>query len=67
MKSPPHLIGIERGWGLWRDFLLRGAGFPLDWPLRLAAPAFSAAVDRWIAADDEVGATRRTAADALEA
>jgi hypothetical protein len=52
------------GWRLWRQVLLRGAGFPAHEVLRLASPAFSAAADRLL--DEEERAAARRAQMLLE-
>lgn len=49
----PHLAPLpDDEWALWRWVGLRGAGFPVDRVLRLAAPESAAAADQVIDAED---------------
>ncbi|MFI9388535.1 lantibiotic dehydratase [Kutzneria sp. NPDC052558] len=42
----PHLLPLaDSGWSVWRDFVLRGAGFPVTDVLRLSAPELTTAHD----------------------
>src|SRR5262245_38059753 len=56
VRLPPdndvdHAIPLaETGWGVWRDAVLRAAGFPADGVLRLAAVDAAAAVDAYLEA-----------------
>src|SRR5689334_12423950 len=53
--SPPHLeILVPSEWGIWRWFVLRGAGFPAELVKRLAQPECAARADELIAAEDHV-------------
>ncbi|MCB1058075.1 MAG: lantibiotic dehydratase [Acidobacteria bacterium] len=63
---PPHLVPLpgER-WGLWQWFCLRGAGFPAEQVLRLAAPAAAAAAERVLDAEEALEARRQEAIDQL--
>jgi hypothetical protein len=70
-----HLVPLgDTGWHLWRDFMLRSAGFPAGWVLRLcddelaaaadtAGPGFAAAYTR--ATERLSAAIRQIAADPL--
>jgi hypothetical protein len=52
---PPHLeILIPSEWGVWRWFVLRGAGFPAELVKRLAQPECAVRADEVIAAEDRV-------------
>lgn len=52
---PPHLeILVPSEWGIWRWFVLRGAGFPAELVKRLAQPECAARADELIAAEDRV-------------
>lgn len=64
---PSHLVPLpgER-WGLWRWFCLRGAGFPAQEVLGLAAPEISRAADRVLDAEAVVEARRQEAIDHLQ-
>lgn len=45
-----HLLPLgDTGWSVWRDVLLRSAGFPVDGLARFAAPGCAAAADRHLA------------------
>ncbi len=65
---PSHLVALPGGsWVLWRPLVLRGAGFPAEEVLRLAAPEAAAAADRVIAGEEWLTAARVQAREALEA
>jgi hypothetical protein len=52
---PPHLdILVPFEWGIWRWFVLRGAGFPAGQIKRLAQPDCAAAADALILAEQRV-------------
>lgn len=47
-----HLVPLgDTGWSVWRDVLLRGAGFPVDGLARFAAPDCAATADRHLAGE----------------
>jgi len=47
-----HLVPLgDTGWSVWRDVLLRGAGFPIDGLTRFAAPDCAATADRHLAGE----------------
>lgn len=59
-----HLVPLgDTGWSVWRDVLLRGAGFPVDGLTRFAAPDCAATADRHLTG--EIG--RDVAAKAIGA
>jgi hypothetical protein len=59
---PEHLTqGTDATWAFWRCVGLRGAGFPAELILRLAAPACAAAVERLCAAEAEVESIQQAA------
>lgn len=65
---PQHLIRLaDSPWGLWRWVGLRGAGFPIDTLLKLAAPECAAAADRFLQAEAEAQRARDTALAAAQA
>ncbi|MBO4209217.1 lantibiotic dehydratase [Micromonospora echinofusca] len=51
MRASPHLVELGAGWGLWRWFCLRAAGFPFDLLDALADPELAELADRANAAD----------------
>ena len=52
---PPHLeILVPFEWGVWRWFVLRGAGFPAELINRLKEPSCAARADALISAKDPV-------------
>ena len=52
---PPHLETlVPFEWGIWRWFVLRGAGFPAERTEGLAQPACAAAADALILAEERV-------------
>lgn len=63
---PDHLIRLPGGrWAVWRCAGLRGAGFPAQQVLELAASECAAAAERLIQAKDELIRARNAAQDAL--
>lgn len=63
---PDHLIGLPGDrWALWRCVGLRGAGFPAEQVLALAAPPCAASADDLIAAEEQLAQARSAAFDAL--
>ncbi len=47
-----HLVPLgDTGWSVWRDVLLRSAGFPADGLARFAAPDCAATADRHLAGE----------------
>jgi hypothetical protein len=62
-----HRISIGAGWSVWRDALLRSAGFPARRVLGLASPDLGACADRLVAAQDAEARAKDTARAALEA
>ena len=52
---PPHLETlVPFEWGVWRWFVLRGAGFPAEQITRLAQPRCAAAADALILAEERL-------------
>src|SRR5438270_766003 len=52
---PPHLETlVPFEWGIWRWFVLRGAGFPAEQIKRLAQPRYAAGADALIFAEEHV-------------
>ena len=52
---PPHLETLVRfEWGIWRWFVLRGAGFPAERIEGLAQPACASAADALVLAEERV-------------
>jgi len=45
VELPAHRVHLMEGWSLWRDFLVRGAGFPARRVLALASPELGAAME----------------------
>lgn len=63
-----HLLPLTGGdWHVWRQLGLRGAGFPTDRVLRLAAPAAAASADRLTDARTRAAARREEALAVLRA
>lgn len=61
---PSHLVGLQEGeWAAWRCIGLRGAGFPAEKVLRLAAPECAAVAERLMEAED---ATQSACQDSLK-
>jgi len=46
--EPHHAILDDPTWAAWRWSVVRGAGFPVDYPLQLAAPLCAAAADQFL-------------------
>jgi hypothetical protein len=62
---PSHMVSLSgEDWSAWRWVVLRGAGFPADLVLTLAAPEAAAVADTLMRAEDEEHRTRRAALDA---
>lgn len=63
---PAHLVRLkDEQWALWRCVCLRGAGFPAEQALALAAPVSADVADQILCAEQEVEHTRHEAIDAL--
>jgi len=63
---PPHLETlVPFEWGIWRWFVLRGAGFPAEQIEGLAQPACAAAADALILAEERVQQLFQSAIRAL--
>ncbi|MBB5113498.1 hypothetical protein FHU28_003337 [Micromonospora echinospora] len=63
-----HLVPLgDTGWSVWRDVLLRSAGFPADGLDRFAAPDCADAADRHLAGDLDASAFSAAYADATRA
>ena len=63
---PPHLETlVPDEWGIWRWFVLRGAGFPAELIHRLAQPGCAARADALILAKDRIQALFQNAIRAL--
>ncbi|MEU3522009.1 lantibiotic dehydratase [Streptomyces sp. NPDC006654] len=61
---PAHLAPLgSTGWSVWRDVMLRGAGFPASDLTALASPALAAAADRAAGGDPTAAADYRHAYD----
>lgn len=60
---PAHLISLDADWALWRCVALRGAGFPANSVLRLAAPECASAADNVLAAEKDARVERQAALD----
>ncbi len=58
----PHLLSLEAGeWAMWRESVLRSAGFPAAEVLKLATPQFAAAVDHYLEAERELETAKSVA------
>jgi hypothetical protein len=65
---PEHLVGLPGDrWAIWRQVVLRGAGFPATLVLELAAPECAAAADRLLQAEAAAEQARDALVDALMA
>jgi hypothetical protein len=63
-----HLVPLgDTGWSVWRDVLLRSAGFPADGLDRFAAPDCAGAADRHLAGHLDAPAFLAAYADATRA
>ncbi|QRK08637.1 lantibiotic dehydratase [Archangium violaceum] len=51
---PHHLRSLGYGWSVWKDFLLRGAGFPVKYILQLGSPELARSVDRMLELEREL-------------
>ncbi|MFE0589830.1 hypothetical protein [Micromonospora echinospora] len=51
--AAPHLVPLGGGWGLWRSFCVRAAGFPVDLLEPLADPELAALADAVDAGADD--------------
>ncbi|MGZ3461783.1 MAG: lantibiotic dehydratase, partial [Archangium sp.] len=63
---PGHLIPLANGWSLWKDFCVRGAGFPASDVLRLASPELASAVDAWLDLEERIRALREAVIASLD-
>jgi hypothetical protein len=64
LSVPRHLTALPgQQWGIWRWACLRGAGFPANLVLRLAAPDCARAADELLRAERNVAERRREALD----
>ena len=61
-----HITLTDPSWALWRWSVLRGAGFPVDAPLQLAAPACVTAADQLLADEHEAREAKRAAVALLQ-
>src|ERR1043165_4318421 len=58
----PHLLSLEAGeWAMWKESVLRSAGFPAAEVLKLATPEFAAAVDHYLEAERELETAKNVA------
>ena len=58
----PHLLSLEAGeWAMWKESVLRGAGFPAAEMLKLATPQFAATVDHYLEAERELETAKNVA------
>jgi hypothetical protein len=65
---PSHLVSlVPMQWGVWRWFVLRGAGFPIAGIEHLAEPACAAAADALVSAEAAVEHQFHAAIQALNA
>lgn len=60
-----HLVDLVDGWGLWRWFALRAAGFAAADLAGLASPSLAAAADRLIALETSTQQVRQRTAQVL--
>lgn len=63
---PGHLLPLANGWSLWKDFCVRGAGFPASDVLRLASRELASAVDAWLDLEERIRALREALIASLE-
>ncbi|HEX5753897.1 MAG TPA: lantibiotic dehydratase [Archangium sp.] len=59
-NAPGHLLPLANGWSLWKDFCVRGAGFPAEDVLRLASRELASAVDAWLELEERIRELRQT-------
>ncbi len=52
--QPNHLRSLGHGWSLWKDFLLRSAGFPMKQVLGVASPDVARAVDELLGLEQQL-------------
>ncbi len=66
-SQPAHLIPLDgRDWGVWRDVVLRSAGFPADLVLTLTDPELAAAADAAVYDPGRLADYRREYASATD-
>ena len=54
-ELPPHLAPlVPSEWAIWRWFVLRGAGFPANFVMRLSAPGCALAADALISVEMQI-------------
>ncbi|WNG59933.1 hypothetical protein F0U59_38355 [Archangium gephyra] len=58
-SAPGHLVPLSNGWSLWKDFCVRGAGFPASEVLKLASRELASAVDAWLDLEERTRALRQ--------
>ncbi len=61
-----HIRLKDPTWTLWRQAILRGAGFPAEYALRLASAESAAATAQILQLEQEYGQMKRTAVDLLK-
>lgn len=65
---PSHLVSlVPEEWGIWRWFVLRGTGFPVEAIERLAEPACASAADALISVETAIECQFQVAIQALNA
>ena len=63
-----HLVPLgDTGWSVWRDILLRSAGFPVDGLARFAAPDCAATADRHLAGEVDADVFAKAHGHAVDA
>lgn len=68
MHAPSHLVSLVPGeWGIWRWFVLRGTGFPVDAIERLAESACTSAADALVSVEAALERQFQAAIQALNA
>ena len=63
--SPLHVRLSDPTWAIWRQSALRGAGFPVDMPLQLAAPVCVVAAEHLLQRERALQATKDALVDML--
>jgi len=63
-KVPEHLVPLTEGWSIWRQAVLRGAGFPSSLVKRLRQPETVAAADALLSLPEGAPQAERDAARA---